>query len=136
MDKDFHYYGTYVAARIAKFSTEDATTIAHAAQYVDNSIKVDGMILNGIDYGLSFRHIPTCHDPLKELKWNTNLISASKIPKLPEKELRQVWVPFHFLPGNYKSTNLPDPNYESRKKDYTWPPKLAIRTSSSGLEME
>lgn len=37
MDKDFHYYGTYVAVRYAGYSTVEAQTIAHAAQYVDDS---------------------------------------------------------------------------------------------------
>lgn len=152
MDMDFHYYGTYAAARIAGFALEEATTIAHAAQYVDNSIKHDGMILDKEKYGLPFQPIPTCHDPINELFLDPNknkifkhIKSTNEFTKfinnsikyaneslqyadaliLPhhvnEAMLRRTWVPFHFLPGNYKSTSLPDPNYELRKEDYTGP---------------
>lgn len=37
MDIDFHYYATYVAARVAGYANKDAYIIAHAAQYVDVS---------------------------------------------------------------------------------------------------
>jgi len=32
MNIDFHYYGTFVAARLAGYDTGQAQTIAHAAQ--------------------------------------------------------------------------------------------------------
>lgn len=37
MKIDFHYYATYVAARLAGYNFPDAQTIAHASQYVDES---------------------------------------------------------------------------------------------------
>ncbi|MGD9158105.1 MAG: hypothetical protein PVG39_06855 [Desulfobacteraceae bacterium] len=40
MNIDFHYYGTYVAARLAGYDFTSAQTIAHAAQYVDDSDEV------------------------------------------------------------------------------------------------
>ncbi len=40
MNLDFHYYGTYLAAKIAGYNDSDAKTIAYAAQYVDESSKI------------------------------------------------------------------------------------------------
>ena len=37
MEIDMHYQATYLAARLAGFDKPQATTIAHAAQYVDES---------------------------------------------------------------------------------------------------
>jgi hypothetical protein len=112
MDKDFHYYGTYVAARYAGYSTVEAQTIAHAAQYVDDS--THSRLINMGDFDIDFTPIPTTHTK-EELGWTT----VSSGPSL--SELHQVWIPFHFLPGNYRSQALPDPNYSSRIREYTGP---------------
>ena len=37
MNIDFHYSVTYLAVMMAGYDVEEATTIAHAAQYVDDS---------------------------------------------------------------------------------------------------
>ncbi len=112
MDKDFHYYGTYVAACYAGYSTKEAQTIAHAAQYVDDS--VHKLLINQGDYDIDFQPIPTCHTT-GELGWTT----VGSGPSL--SELHQVWIPFHFLPGNYESQTLPDSNASSRIRKYTGP---------------
>ncbi len=106
MFKDFHYYGTYVAACYAGYSADEAQIIAHAAQYVDDS--VHDRLINYGDYKIDFRPIPTCHTS-EELE----KVSFGSGPTL--SELHQVWIPFHFLPGNY----TPDPNASSRIKEYT-----------------
>lgn len=111
MDKDFHYYGTYVAACLAGYPQGEAQVIAHAAQYVDDSY--GSYLLKKGDNYIDFQPIPTCQD-----MW--------RIPTSNDEVKRSIWVPFHFLPGNYKSQelpnhNLPDPNYESRMKQYTGP---------------
>jgi len=36
MNLDFHYYGTYLAAYTAGYSTDEAKVIAYAAQFVDD----------------------------------------------------------------------------------------------------
>lgn len=127
MDMDFHYYGTYLAARIAGFNVEDATTIAHAAQYVDDSTNYSNRLrLALLDREKkTMNPIPTCMDPIGELKWN-----YPKTGELTGTMVRQVWVPFHFLPGNYKSKNYKDDNWNHRigqclqistvSKDYLW----------------
>ncbi|WP_440946911.1 DUF6765 family protein [Methanosarcina sp. T3] len=112
MDKDFHYYGTYVAACYAGYSAREAQTIAHAAQYVDDS--VHRLLINQGDYGIDFQPIPTCHTT-GELGWTT----VGSGPSL--SELHQVWILFHFLPGNYESQTLSDPNASSRMREYTGP---------------
>ena len=35
MDQDFHYYGTYYAAREGGFDQDDATLVAKAANFID-----------------------------------------------------------------------------------------------------
>jgi len=112
MYKDFHYYGTYVAARYAGYAPNEAQTIAHSAQYVDDSIH--SRLINKGEQGIDFQPIPTCHTT-GELCWTT-IGSGPSI-----SELHQVWVPFHFLPGNYRSQALPDPNSSMRIRNYTGP---------------
>ncbi len=91
MNKDFHYYATYVAAMTAGFRYQDAQKIAYAAQYVDDSSI--SMINTAYLPGLS--PVPTAQQ-LSELIYDdiwwseTKLINAAR-----------VWVPFHMLPGNY-----------------------------------
>jgi hypothetical protein len=85
MQKDLHYYGTYTLARMAGLTKDAACVIAHASQFVDDSVKVDHK-----DIG-----IVTAHKALAIE--NTPGFRADQI---------QVWVPFHFLPGNEGKTFL------------------------------
>ena len=48
MNLDYHYYGTYLAAKIAGYNDSDAKTIAYAAQYVDESSK--NMVLDYVNF--------------------------------------------------------------------------------------
>jgi hypothetical protein len=113
MDKDFHYYGTYTAARLAGFSVQEATTIAHSAQYVDDSTTCSERIMSMNENGLDFQPRPTSHEAMRELGWNA-FDSPINPLKVPDSEVQRVWMSFHFLPGNYASTKLPDPNSQSR----------------------
>lgn len=106
MDKDFHYYGTYIAARLAGFSTNDAETIAYSAQYVDDSIEYYGRIMKLDENGLEFIPRATCHDAINELGWN--LLEPLAPVKVADKDIHRVWMAFHFLPGNYPQTPLPN----------------------------
>jgi hypothetical protein len=111
MDISFHYYGTYTAARLAGFNVDEATTIAYSAQYVDDSIAYFKRILNKGEYGLTIQPIATCQDPVMELGWSG--FSGGFIGPILE-EMRKVWVPFHFLPGNYRSQASADLNWKMR----------------------
>lgn len=92
MNHDFHYYGTYVAARLAGYDFESAETLAHAAQYVDDSIHVmlDKDCLKGLV------PIPTSHSMSEFTShdlgkgWTEDFLN----------ETARVWPVFHFLPGN------------------------------------
>jgi len=107
MNLDFHYYGTYVAARLAGYDLDSAQTIAHAAQYVDDS---DESMLKdslGRSYIQDFSPIPTVQSlwdmTIKNFFWSEGAL----------KNIADIWVPFHFLPGNYGN----NPNI----KQYTGP---------------
>lgn len=95
MNLDFHYYGTYVAARLAGYDLDSAQTIAHAAQYVDDSNKSMLSDSLGHPYISDFSPIPTGQSMWdmvdKDIFWSEEALN----------EIADIWVPFHFLPGNY-----------------------------------
>ncbi|TQX30411.1 DUF6765 family protein [Clostridioides difficile] len=94
MNLDFHYYGTYLAAKIAGYNDSDANTIAYAAQYVDESTKC--MILEDVNFTL-----PTVQTTLEFEKYYADFTSWGYKWNLDSlNEIRKVWIPFHFLPGN------------------------------------
>lgn len=115
MNIDFHYYGTYVAARIAGYSYEDASIIAHSAQYVDDSeeSRLVPALLPQLD------PIPTVQSVAELLTLGSNLYwSEENLIKT-----RKVWVPFHFLPGNYgsnKKTYNGSLNSTDKTGAYSW----------------
>ena len=46
MDQDFHYYGTYYAARVGgSFSTSQATLIAKAANFIEPALPELGAVI-------------------------------------------------------------------------------------------
>lgn len=79
MHKDFHLYGTYMAAREAGYNDNDATKIACAAQMVDEFGK--DLIKENITVTPMIREVIEA------------IFSNRK-----EKEIADVWVPFHFIP--------------------------------------
>jgi len=84
MQIDFHHAVTYVTARLAGFAPQAAAVIAHAAQYVDDATS------SGTVY---FANKALYH----------RISSAHKMIDLRNTESlanHQVWLPFHFLPGN------------------------------------
>jgi hypothetical protein len=93
MNIDFHYYATYLAARIANYADEDAQMIAYAAQYVDESTEdmIDMKLLPGLD-----KSTPTTESMGKILTKNMQWIGTDSTIK----ESEQIWTSFHFLPGN------------------------------------
>ncbi len=82
-----HYYGTYAMARAAGLESKHAKVIAYAAQYVDES--TDNVTLEHPDGGM-FQNIATAHT-------NSEVIANQAAN---QTEQRNVWVPFHFYPGN------------------------------------
>jgi hypothetical protein len=117
MDIDFHYYGTYVAALTAGFDPEQAEKIAHCAQYVDDSN--ENRLLSRKKYGIDFKLIPTFQPLLKIV--TVGLLKGFDLLDISGFDMRKVWVPFHFLPGNYQSQHRDDPEWKARLCSYTGP---------------
>ncbi len=84
MQIDFHHATTYVVARDAGFSHQDADIIAYAAQYVDDATS-SGTVY--FDNRAVYNRISSAHKMLDPR--NTDELAN-----------HCVWMPFHFLPGN------------------------------------
>ncbi|SHJ15312.1 hypothetical protein SAMN02745170_01832 [Propionispora hippei DSM 15287] len=94
LQKDFHYAGTYVLARLAGFTQEQAGKIATCALYVDDAT-FDGVIINP-ESKEEYYCIRSAH-------CNENLAMDVETFK-DQKYNQQVWASFHFLPGNGELT--------------------------------
>ncbi|MGD8241948.1 MAG: hypothetical protein PVF59_03925 [Desulfobacterales bacterium] len=84
MQIDGHHTLTYIAARLAGFSRPKASVIAYSAQYVDDATNA-GLI--HFKNGAMYNRISSAHKML-------DYRNADELAN------HQVWVPFHFLPGN------------------------------------
>lgn len=84
MQIDFHHATTYVIARIAGFEQPEAETIAYASQYVDDATS-EGTVY--FDNRAVYNRISSAH---KMLDYRNTKALAN----------HQVWLAFHFLPGN------------------------------------
>ncbi len=84
MQIDMHYYGTYCVARAAGLNRESARIIATSAQFVDDNAQQNGIRLEDAS---------ACH--IEATAHHT-----ADISNIDPDDQRQVWVPFHFLPGN------------------------------------
>ncbi len=79
-----HHTLTYIVARLAGYTSQDASIIAYSAQYVDDATN-SGTIY--FDNGAMYNRISSAHKMLD-------------YKNLDELANHQVWIPFHFLPGN------------------------------------
>lgn len=95
MQKDMHYYGTYCMARAAGMARDKAQVAASAAQYVDENVQRSPVAF--ID-GARLARTPTAHH------------MTDQPSNIDPDDQRDVWVPFHFLPGNEASATG-DANY-------------------------
>jgi len=115
MNIDFHYYGTFVASRLAGYNHEEAEKIAYAAQYVDDS-GLNRIKDKNNDFFISdMTQIPTIQNFSTLIKAEISRlgevagISIPGIPKWTEElynETLRVWPNFHFLPGNYDKNRI------------------------------
>jgi hypothetical protein len=88
MQLDMHYYGTYAMARAAGLNRDASTIIATASQFVDdNADKENVRFTDGA-----------------RIDGNATAHHALNIKNTDEEDQRQIWVPFHFLPGNEGSS--------------------------------
>lgn len=121
MNLDFHYYGTFVAARLAGYKHEEAEIIAHAAQYVDDSNNKRILDKDSKKYISDIDQIPTVNDFAELItpeisRLLDSINSPSPFEGWTEKfynEVFKVWPVFHFLPGNFNRQDLKE--YEGEK---------------------
>jgi len=95
MDQDFHYYGTYAAARMGGWNPDDATLIAKAANFVDffNQATYRGYWVYKRDkYELGMLEYP-----------RYTFDQEDHVLGLPCGAMG-TWAAFHFLPGNFEPT--------------------------------
>ena len=88
MQSDMHYYGTYAMARAAGLKPEACKIIATSAQYVDDNA---GKNTIAFEDGAAIYLDATAHH-------------ATDAKNLDVEDQRDVWVPFHFFPGNQGDT--------------------------------
>ncbi len=84
MQIDFHHGVAYVIARLAGFDHRQADVVAYCSQYVDDAVN-SGTIC--FDNGAMFSRISSAHKALDYRNFS-------------DLENHNVWIPFHFLPGN------------------------------------
>ncbi|OGW52307.1 MAG: hypothetical protein A2Y81_06275 [Nitrospirae bacterium RBG_13_43_8] len=80
MDREFHYYMTYIIALKAGFKVDDAYTIAYASQYTDDN--------------------DTTYEILGDEAPYKNYISQTMDITKPKEELLRIHPYFHFFPGS------------------------------------
>lgn len=84
MQIDMHYYATYAMARAAGINSDDARIIATSAQFVDDNVAKSHVEFRD---GTRIDQEATAHHPID-------------LSNRDDRDQRQVWVPFHFIPGN------------------------------------
>ncbi len=84
MQIDMHYYGIYSLARAAGINAETAGIIATASQFVDDAVRKES---ERLEDGALVICDATGHHSLDA-------------KNLDPEDQRNVWVPFHFMPGN------------------------------------
>lgn len=89
MQKDMHFYGVYALARAAGIKDEAAETMAYASQFVDDAV----------DQGIVF--VSDSESVLPTMTSHKPIDYQNAIPN----DQWNVWVPFHFLPGNVGAPN-------------------------------
>lgn len=100
MQIDFHHTVTYVTARLAGFQKSDAEIIAYAAQYVDDATSAGTVYF---DNKALYHRISSAH----------KMVDPKNVVELAN---HQVWLPFHFLPGNGGQGAGSDPDGEFIEK--------------------
>lgn len=97
MDQDFHYYGTYYAARQGGFSNADATLIAKASNFIDffseSGYAAYWKLVRDTSKAVNYQVVASMDNPRYTFQQGIFSVGTS-----PEDGL---WCSFHFTPGNY-----------------------------------
>jgi hypothetical protein len=89
MQKDFHYYATYCAARLAEYSHEDSLAICYSSQFVDCCTRT---LLSSLKAPLS---AATTQLQLELMNARTDPVGL--------QDITRIWASFHFLPGDLQA---------------------------------
>jgi len=115
MDQDFHYYGTYFAAKEGGFNQKEATLIAKAANFIDflNEDYPSSWVLVGGNKNYTINSRYTYQGGIFQ-----QLLSPQD----------GVWCAYHFIPGNYDDPpNTPSPETVHGRLVVQYIAKLALR---------
>ena len=124
MDVDFHYYATFVAARLAGYSADESLVIATSAQMIDenahhsvfehqsNYFNSDnyGSYVNNLgsirvyDSALTDKTLLHTFQPIQSFQVTFDVAFSGDIYK------ESIWAAFHFLPGNFSLQRGADTN--------------------------
>jgi hypothetical protein len=105
MDQDFHYYGTYYAARVGGYEKADATLIGLAANFIDflhegtyagywNLVR-QKKTSSGNSTTPDFSLVAQLNNP--RYTFQAGKLSAGTAPE------DGLWCSYHFTPGNYQA---------------------------------
>lgn len=130
MDQDFHYYGTYYAARQGGFSTNDATLIAKSANFVDffneHEYAAYWKLVRDTKKSARYDVVATVDNPRYTVQYSKVGMSVA-----PEDGL---WCSFHFPPGNYDPpANTPSHEAVHGKQVADILPGFQKRDTNAGL---
>ena len=101
MQKDFHYYATYCAARIAGYTHEEGMEICYSAQLVDWCSQTLLAKLKGP------KAAATTQQQLELMEARTDLLGL--------QDITRIWASFHFLPYNlYAPTRKTSRHYRNK----------------------
>jgi hypothetical protein len=84
MQTDFHFYAVYALARAAGFNPVDSHIVAYSSEHTDDA-KYEHALK--FENGGRFQQVLTAH---QYLNYKVGI----------QKTCYQIWLPFHFLPGN------------------------------------
>jgi hypothetical protein len=124
MDVDFHYYATFVAARLAGYSADESLVIATSAQMIDENahhtvFEKQSNWFNSDNIGKyednlgSIRVYDSAGDnktllhtyqPIQSFQVTLDVATSGDIYK------QSIWAAFHFLPGNFQLQRGTDNN--------------------------
>lgn len=138
MNQDYHYCATFLASSRADFTEEDSDKIAWAALMVDEMTKKQYKNMNYPDYlaeitGYEY-YIPgaaaydVLRDYIQKVICENNNIDKKEFTGVLEHTVdsefeantqleREIWIPFHFLPGNLEKKTYDQVNEEWRYRN-------------------
>ena len=120
MQIDFHHTTTYVVARAAGFEHDQAQIIAYASQYVDDATSTGTV---RFDNQAVYNRISSAH----------KMLDARNTEELAN---HQVWLAFHFLPGNGGKQAGEDPEGSFINKIVCRPNSPAAQEMVRGVILE